>query len=449
MEPASLSPETRDAQASTGRPLARLPLAQLIQLSAYWFGINAIWGGWEIIGQERMPRLVDPAEAGRLMGLMEATAVVVAILVQPTVGTISDYTVTRWGRRKPFIAIGSVLNLLFLVGIATSQTYLSVFAFLVLLQFSSNLAQGPFQGYVPDLVPERQVGLASALMGVMIVLGLMGGQVIAATGYLLGGDFTFPTIALGLVGLVAMLATVLFVREGRGAKPRGGRSWRSVALEAWGTDIVRERSYVWLVASRLFALMGASTLYNLVVFYMTRSLGFGDAEKAFWLPVTSGLIALAVLASAVPAAMLSDRVGRKPIIYASCATGAAGMAILVVTTEIGLVLAGVVLVAVGSGAFLAVDWALMTQIIPQASAGRYMGMSNVATASNGALAVAIGGTVMDLVGGPTLDGSGPRAALVVAIAFYAVGAVLLRPVQEPPRAERPARLHRGSNHPLG
>ena len=423
-------------QAVGGRPLARLPLAQLLQVSFYWFGINALWGGWEIVGQARMPYLVDPAEAGRLMGLMEAVAVVVAILVQPTVGTISDYTVSRWGRRKPYIAIGSVLNLLCLIGIATSHTYLSVFAFLVLLQFSSNVAQGPFQGYIPDLVPERQVGLASGLMGVMIVFGLMGGQAIASIGFLLDGDFTIPTIALGIIGLVAMLGTVLFVREGPVAKPRAGRPWRSIALEAWGTDILREKSYIWLIASRLFALMAASILYNLIVFYMTRSLGFGRAEMGFWVPVTSGLIAISVLFSAVPAAKLSDRIGRKPVIYASCAVGAAGMAILVVSTHISLVLVGILLIAVASGAFLTVDWALMTQVIPKASSGRYMGMSNVATASNGALAVVIGGIVMDGVGGPGLDGSGPRAALVVAIGLYAVGALLLRPVQEPPRAER-------------
>ena len=80
---------------------------------------------------------------------------------------ISDYTISRWGRRKPYIAIGATLDVVFLIGIATSKTYFSVVAFLVLLQFSSNFAQGPFQGYVPDLVPQRQVGFASALVGVM------------------------------------------------------------------------------------------------------------------------------------------------------------------------------------------------------------------------------------------------------------------------------------------
>ena len=75
------------------------------------------------------------------------------MVVQPTIGSISDYTISRWGRRKPYILIGSMLDVAFLVGIASSQDLLAIAAFVALLQFSSNFAQGPFQGYVPDLVP--------------------------------------------------------------------------------------------------------------------------------------------------------------------------------------------------------------------------------------------------------------------------------------------------------
>jgi hypothetical protein len=63
-----------------------------------------------------------------------------------------------------------------------------------------------------------------------------------------------------------------------------------------------------------------------------------------------------------------------------------------------------------------------------------MGLSNVATASSGVLAVAFGGTLMDLVGGP----SGPRAALWLAVALFGLGAVLLRPVDERRRDDTPA-----------
>ena len=95
--------------------------------------------------------------------------------------------------------------------------------------------------------------------------------------------------------------------------------------------------------------------------------------------------------------------------------------------------AGAALFGVASGTFLAVDWALLSELVPRASSGRFMGISNVATGSAGILAVALGGTVMDAVGGPGRDQSGPRAALVLGAACFALGAVLLRPVREPGR----------------
>ena len=108
-----------------------------------------------------------------------------------------------------------------------------------------------------------------------------------------------------------------------------------------------------------------------------------------------------------------------------------------------MALAGIVLIAVAAGAFLAVDWALMTDLVPKASSGRYMGIGNVATACAAPVGLLLAGPVMDFVGGPTNDGSGPRAAFGVAVGMFALGALLLRPVVErrrrrsdlPPRTE--------------
>ena len=72
----------------------------------------------------------------------------------------------------------------------------------------------------------------------------------------------------------------------------------------------------------------------------------------------------------------------------------------------------------------------MTDIIPKASSGRYMGLCNVATASAGAFALIIGGPVIDIVGGKEQAGSGPRAAMAIAVGLFLVAAVLLRRVDE-------------------
>jgi MFS family permease len=414
---------------TTGRPVGTIPIFQIFQLSIYWFGINAIWGGlYNVILPRRMDALVGKENAGSGFALITFLGAIVAILVQPTIGAISDYTATRWGRRKPYILIGAVLDVVFLVGIATSNTYISVVAFVVLLQVSSNFAQGPFQGYVPDLVPARQVGLASGLMGLMIILGRIGGVAIASVG-LFTGDFVIATIGLGLLELATAVVTLITVDEGRAAPSREGKSWLQVATSAWGLDILKERSFVWLLGSRLFVLMGTVTLSDLMLFFMRRSLGLSDAETGTWIIVATALLAVATGITTFPAAKLSDRLGRKTLVYFTCALGSLGMLGVALAPNIVVAIIFVIPVGIAAGAFLAVDWALMTDIVPKATSGRYMGISNVVTGAAGPLAIAIGGIAMDRVG--TFDFSlGPRIAFLFAVLYYAAGAFLLRPVDE-------------------
>src|SRR6185436_922810 len=107
------------------RPTLTLPLGHLIRISLYWLGLTAIDGAVGLFIQNRVnfgPFAVDPLEVGRVLFLLSIPVALISILVQPTVGSISDYTVSRWGRRKPYIVIGSVLDVVFLVGIATSNT---------------------------------------------------------------------------------------------------------------------------------------------------------------------------------------------------------------------------------------------------------------------------------------------------------------------------------------
>jgi Na+/melibiose symporter-like transporter len=357
------------------RPTAALPLGQLVRLSLYWLGLSSIFAGITAIlgGRLEFEHLVPAGSEGSALFQMTAFASLIAAIVQPTVGSLSDYTTSRWGRRKPYIVIGSLLDVVFLVGIAGSSTVLTIAAFMTLLQISANVAQGPFEGYVPDLVPERQVGLASALVGMFQVLGNVMGAAVAALA-VATGQYAVATVALGVIEVLTMLSVALGVREGRAAKDRAGRSWAAVAREAWGTDLLHERSFLWLVGSRLFVLIGSLMLLQLGVFYVVRSLGLADKSDAGQVfLMVSGLVAAMVLLTVVPAARASDRLGRKPVIYAACGVGALALSIIAVAPSMSLVLVGAGLLGVSTGSFLAVDWALMTDIIPKASSGRFMG----------------------------------------------------------------------------
>ncbi len=433
--------------ATAERPTRRLPLRQLLQLSIYWLGINLIWGGLNVILQPRMDQLVGPAKAGAGLALITIFGTVVAILVQPMVGAISDYTETRWGRRKPYIAIGATLDVLFLIGVALSNTYVGVAVFVVLIQFSSNFAQGPFQGYVPDLVPTKQVGLASGLMGIMIMLGRVIGTGFGTIG-LFTGSFALATVGLGLIEFATAVATLVTVDEGRGGLDRKGRSWGQIARSTWGLDVLRQRSFVWLLASRLFVLMAPVVLTDFIYFYMRRSIGLSDHDTGMWINVALPVFAAATLLTTFPAARLSDRIGRKPLIYASCALGSVGMLGAALAPNVGVTIAFAVLVGIATGAFLAVDWALMTEIIPKDESGRYMGMSNVASASAGPIAVTLAGLTMDRIG--VFDfAAGPRVAFGLSLLFYAIGALLLVWVHEPGRERAVRGIPTLAASPLG
>ena len=422
------------------RPTTTLPLGHLIRISLYWLGLTAIDGAVGLFIQNRVnfgPFAVDPLEVGRILFLLSIPVAVISILVQPTVGSISDYTVSRWGRRKPYIVIGSLLDVVFLVGIATSNTILMLGAFAALLSVSTNIARGPFQGYVPDLVPEQQVGLASAMVGLMQILGNVTGFVLVTVAVLLG-QIEVAIFMVALVELVTMAAVVLRVGDGQPPKPRNGKSWGTIAREVWGTDVLKERSYVWLLASRFFFLMGGAVLVNLILTYLKQTHNLGEDAANSTNLVMLVTIVIANVIAIVPSARISDRVGRKPVIYASCLIGFIGIVLAALAPAVPLAIVGGALFGASAGTFLAVDWALMTDIIPKASSGRYMGLSNVATTSSTVIAVATAGLLLDTVNINFGLGLGPRAAYLLGGAYYVIAALTLRPVVEPPRSGRPA-----------
>jgi Na+/melibiose symporter-like transporter len=444
-------------------PLSRL---ELMRISLYWLALSGLWAGLGFLLLQAIadhlicPTGVETSACASLpkssltpiigglrlkpeeaVGLVALVGSLVAVIVQPTAAALSDYTRSRLGRRRPWILVGTALDVVFLVALASSQTFIAVAALVVLLQFSSNLAQGPFQGYVPDLVPEEQVGTASGLFGLMSVGGQLVGVSIAAVAVALG-NLPAGVIAFAVLEVATMLPAVLGVADRQVEMPqRSGTvvaGVRGALAEAWG-----HRSFVWLLVSRFFILMTTGTVVATAHRFLTRSLGYTESESATAIMV---LLALTVVSAAVVsgwAGGASDRYGRKPIIWAGCLIGSIGMVALALTPAqpelsvmgIRFPLGGLAAIPVGIGAgmFVSVDWALMVDIIPRVTAGRYMGISNVVTATSGAVATTISGFVIGATAGPGADISfGPRLAIVMTVAWYAIGAWALRRVDTRP-----------------
>jgi MFS family permease len=461
----------------------RLSKLELLRISLYWLAISGLWAGLTftllpLISQDlicgagvdattcaTMPidQLTPAVGDLRLrpevaLGFVLLVGSAVAFVVQPIAAALSDYTRSRLGRRRPWILVGTSLDVVFLVLLALlvrepgSQAFLAMAVLIVLLQFSSNLAQGPFQGYVPDLVPEEQVGLASGLVGTMTVSGQLLGAGIAGAAVAIGQP------ALGIIGLAVlevstMLPAVFGVADRPVEMPKrsGGMvdGVKGAVAEAWG-----HRSFVWLLVSRFFILMTVGSVTALAFFFLTRSLVYSSEEAATAIVILLAITVLTAAAVSVLAGPFSDRVGRRQVIWLSCLIGAIGMAILAVApAQPEFVIGGArfpvgglaaVPIGVGAGMFISVDWALMVDIIPKVTAGRYMGISNVVTATAGSIAGAIGGLVIASTTSLTGDaGLGPRVALGLAVAFYGLGALALIRVDTRPfemqMAERSSR----------
>jgi MFS family permease len=429
-----VAPAPGVAPGSGERPTARLAMYQLLQISVFWFTTNAIWGGQDIFQQERSIQLLGKEGAPFAVGVLDLLMAPIGMLVMPVMGSVSDYAGTRWGRRKPFILTGALAAAVALVGLAFAPTFPLVVIFFLLLSAASNVARGPFAGLVPDVVPEEQVGLASGLMGLMTVLGVSGGFLVIWFGYLLGTNFTLPLVVLAAIVAATGVGTFLWTPNGPPPKPREGRAWTTIALETFAPDILRSRDYVFLLGSRFFVMMGGGFFMNLNVLFLAYAFGM-DADERGPL-VFAGLVAGAIASTVatMPAARLGDRIGRKPVIYASALLGAAAIALISLAPVPEVAIAGVAMLGLAFGAFLSVDWALMTSIIPMASAGRYMGFSNIVDALNGPIASALGAFTMTLVARGFGDVVGGRAGMLLGVLVFCAGIVLLRPVHEPRHA---------------
>jgi MFS family permease len=189
----------------------------------HWYDyvtVNLFWLGLNIrntaIGSVFMPYLVaafvQPEVKNTALSTMRTVGLIVAMLVQPAVGLLSDRSTSRFGRRRPFILIGVLFDLVFLVAIGLSWNYLSLFVAMTLIQLSANVSHGPLQGLIPDLVPEEKRGRASAVKAVfelasIFLVTLAVGQLVAA------GHLSWAVAFTGVALLVVTILTMIFVRE--------------------------------------------------------------------------------------------------------------------------------------------------------------------------------------------------------------------------------------------
>jgi MFS family permease len=403
-----------------------------LALSSFWFGLYVLYGP---VGTSLVPAqvagLVPREHYGAALGLVLGAGAFFAMALPPLVGAWSDRLRTRWGRRRPILVVGTAGTVLSLVVMLTADSYGQVLIGYTLGQAFGNAAGAAYAALIPDVVPATEVGRASGWLSTMQLAGSATG--LAANAALSAAHRSRLTYAVVGVALVASLLPTLRVAAGEAllppaaappVRPRGLRRRLAVFLRPLaGGD------FAWVVATRLVVTAGISAVTPFTFAFFRDVVGVSnpDVFNPLWL--------LVVLAAATPFGLiggrLSDRLGRKRFVYASGAFQALVAILFVVLypTSVPLVLALGAVYGVGYGFYVAVDWALACDTLPDRVAGaKDMGLFHVALSLPGNVVPAVAGLGFDALNAHQPN-SGFRVVFGGAAACFVVGTVLVRRIR--------------------
>jgi MFS family permease len=441
-----------------------------------YFTINAYWLGMAFVAVSLTPVImpylvqlfVPEALKNTYYGGLRTAGLIVAILVQPLAGMLSDRSTLRWGRRRPFILVGTLLDLVFLAFIALSGGFWMLFIATLLLQFSSNTAHGPYQGLIPDLVPEEQRGRASGVMAVMQLLPLVFLPVIGLLIDQGRADLAILTIMIPL--FLAMLPTLMVREEPLRERPqtpikpsvvrivlltlifaagtglfgglvgfvgallmgRGAAQLVAVGLAGlvaiagaivvgvWlsarvgiGEGSRRYPSFVWWVVNRLLFFAAVGSIQGFAQYFLQDVLKVPNPGQAT--AILMAVVGVFTGIAALGGGFLADRFSRRRLLMLAGVVAGAGTFLFFFALSIPVVYFGGLLIGAATGLFVSTNWALGTSLVPSEEAGRYLGISNLAGAGAGVVGAGIGGPLADF-----FNLSSPGLGYLVVFAIYGV-----------------------------
>jgi MFS family permease len=447
--------------------MKRLRWYDYITVNLFWLGLNIRNNA---VGALFMPYLVDAFVRGEVkntaLGAMRTAGLIIAMLVQPAAGLLSDRSTSRFGRRRPYIFVGVLLDLVFLAAVGLAWNYWALLIAVLLLQFSSNVSHGPLQGLIPDLVPENERGRASGVKAIMELLPLI---LIAFTiARLMGaGQVGWAIASTGAALLVTMLLTLWLVKEeplrekpatplgppmlrvlgmlagiGVGAVAGlvgGGLVGGLAGLVAWpvagpqiaravgvgvgglvamavavvvgvwggalttlGRDARQHASFTWWVVNRLLFLAAITSIQGFAPYFLMYAFNMTRQAAADLTGSLMMVVGIFTLLTALPGGWLADRLGHKLLVGASGLVAAVGAFMLLGTIwvpNLSLIYIAGCILGLATGLFTTTNWALGTNLVPRAEAGRYLGISNLAGAGAGMIGAGIGGPLADFLNG--------------------------------------------------
>jgi Na+/melibiose symporter-like transporter len=397
-----------------------------VKITLLGFALTALWSSLgSILLPIRLLAYVPESQKNTYLGLLTFAGLVLAIIVQPVAGALSDSTNWRRGKRIPYILIGMLLSILILPGIGLATTYAGVFIVYCLLQICTNTALSPYQAFIPELVPQNKRGVASGVKSLFEVLG--GVALVKVTAsfmgrYTTGSDEKWMWLALGTLATVlfiALLITMLTVKEppGNGVSALSG----AVLKQKLKIDFKVNRNFgLFLLARALLGIPGVALQIYILYYLMDVMAMANPASVAGTLMVVVGI---SLLVTAFPAGRLSDRIGRKPIIVASGILGIIGVLVLLFAKNYFQIMLSGALIGMANGALLSASWALGTDLAVNGEEAKYLGLTNLAIAGGSALARLIG-PVIDIFNN-VQKGLGYQVMLIICLLSLAAGTVII------------------------
>ncbi|MEV4613025.1 MFS transporter [Kitasatospora sp. NPDC049258] len=341
---------------------------------------------------------LDPGRKAELLAWVTGAGALVAMLVNPLAGALSDRTTSRYGRRRPWILGGALLGAAGLLLTATRHGLPGITAGWCLAQTGLNAMLAGVTAPVADQVPVGQRALVSGWTGISQSLGLVVGAVLVTV--LVSG--VLPGYAL-TAALTVLLALPFLLGHPDPVLPRGASARTDLRALATGYWVSPRRypDFGWAWATRFLINLGNAlgTLY--LLFYLTDAVHLAAPDHGVL--VLTAVYTAAALLTAIPAGVISDRTGRRraPVVVSCLVMAVAALVLALCHTWAATVLAAAVLGA-GFGIYLAVDQALVTQVLPAAAdRAKDLGVINIANSGPQVLAPALAAPVVAHLGGYT------------------------------------------------
>ncbi|MFF2330894.1 MULTISPECIES: MFS transporter [unclassified Streptomyces] len=337
----------------------------------------------------RINASVPVDEAPGVLGTVLAIGLILQVLALPIIGRLSDRTRSRFGRRRPWIVLGSIGLLVGALVMALVPSIIGLAIGYAVVSVSGSSCVAALLAVMSDRVPVRQRGLVSAFLGLGTVAALVVGSVIVA---LLpsnsGGMFVVPAI-IGVI-LLALFAALMNDRPSSNDGPLPKVTVAMVVSTFWVSPR-RYPDFGWAYLSRFLLQLAYAFLTTYQAFYLISHLGTAADDVPGKVLTGTLLLGVATIISSVVAGRLSDKLARRKVFVITASFITAG-ALLVIAgaNDLTLFYVGLVLGGIGYGGYTAVDLALATDVLPNPDdAANDLAIFNTASTLPQALAPAI------------------------------------------------------------